>query len=140
LKKYLLLIIIGFFANKLNAQTIDSLYFNLYTDSLKKGTYNYINVDAKLTNGRYLPLTDVQLEFKSSAASFDKNCIVIPFDFKEEKVTITVTLKSNKNISKSITLYIKKKPDDELPTKEQIMNNTTKPEKVSSKTKKKKSR
>ena len=126
------------FCSKLNAQTIDSLYFNLYTDSLKKGTYNYINVDAKYSNGRYLPLTDKQLEFQSSAASFDKNCIVIPFDFKEEKVTITVTLKSNKNISKSITLYIKKKPDEELPTKEQILNNNTKAQKVSSKSKKKK--
>ena len=27
------------------AQKIESIHINLYTDSLKKGTYNYINVD-----------------------------------------------------------------------------------------------
>ncbi len=44
------------FACNVKAQNIDSIYFHLYTDSLKKEVHNYINVDGLLQNGRYLPL------------------------------------------------------------------------------------
>ena len=40
------------------AQKVDSIYFNLYTDSLKKQVHNYINVDGKFSNGSWLPLTE----------------------------------------------------------------------------------
>jgi len=43
------------------AQKVDSIYFNLYTDSLKKGQHNYINMDGKLSNGRWMPLTAKKL-------------------------------------------------------------------------------
>lgn len=103
-------------------QKIDSIYFHLYTDSLKKGTHNYINVDGKLSNGRWLPLTSKEIQFSSSAGSFEGNDLVIPFDFKEEKITVKAALKANTSIWKEITIWIKKKPDPErLPTKEEIM-------------------
>jgi hypothetical protein len=122
LKKYLLFAILSVGVQFAKAQTIDSLFFNLYTDSLKKGTHNYISIDAKYSNGKYLPLDEKILEFSSTAGSFERNSLYIPFDIKEEKITITVTLKSNNAITKSVTLYIKKKPDDELlPTAEQVM-------------------
>ena len=38
------------------AQKVDSIYFHLYTDSLKKGQHNYINVDGKLSNGSWMPV------------------------------------------------------------------------------------
>ncbi|MBL0056604.1 MAG: hypothetical protein IPP31_10530 [Chitinophagaceae bacterium] len=38
-------------------QKVENIYVNLYTDSLKKGTFNYINIDGKLSNGRFIPWT-----------------------------------------------------------------------------------
>lgn len=123
MRKISLLIIIvctGLFAK---SQKIDSLFFNLYTDSLKKGTWNYINVDGKLSNGIYLPLTDKQLTFKSSAGSFERNNLWIEKDFKQDSVVVSITSKENPSVKKSITVYIKKKENNEkLKTTEEIMN------------------
>ena len=122
LKKNILLFgfIIAFYLAK--AQTIDSLYFNLYTDSLKKGTYNYINVDAKYNTGKYLPLNSNELIFTSTVGTFERNCLILPLNCTAEKVAITITLKANKSVSKSIYLYIKKKPDNEpLKTPEELI-------------------
>ena len=106
------------------AQKVDSIYFHLYTDSLKKGTHNYINVDGKLSNGRWLPLTSKEIQFSSSSGSFEGNDLIIPLDFVEEKVIVKAVLKSNTNIWKEVTIWIKKKTDPEkLPTKEEIMKN-----------------
>ena len=104
------------------AQKVDSIFFNLYTDSLKKGTYNYINVDGKLSDGRWMPLTGKDLVFTTTAGRFEDNSLVLDKDFKEEKVTVTATLKANQAISKSVTIYIKKIPDTEkLKTADEIL-------------------
>ncbi len=90
------------------AQKIDSIYFNLYTDSLKKGTFNYINVDGKTSEGIWMPLTPREIKFISSAGKFEGNSLFIDSSFQEEKVVVRVSLKSNPEISKEITIYIKK--------------------------------
>lgn len=113
LKQLLLLtvwILAAFFAK---AQKIDSIYVNLYTDSLKKGTYNYINVDGLLQNGRYLPLDSTHIAFEASAGRFVGNNLWIDKQFIDEKVHIKVTLRSNKALFKEFDIYIKKKADDE---------------------------
>jgi hypothetical protein len=127
LKKYILLALFTLTAFFAKSQTIDSLYFNLYTDSLKKGTYNYINIDAKYTNGKILPLMDNDLIFTCNIGKFERNCLIVPIDIKEEKITIIATLKSNKSITKSITIYIKRNPDNEvLKTTEEIIRDLKK--------------
>lgn len=109
------------------AQKIDSIYFHLYADSLKKGTYNYINVDGKLSNGRWLPLTSKEIQFSSSACQFSGNELIIPFDFAGEKITIKATLKSNAGRWIEKTIWIKKKPDpDILPAKDEVIKGTRK--------------
>lgn len=108
-------------------QKVDSIYFHLYTDSLKKGVHNYINVDGKLSNGKWKPLSAKEIEFSASYGSFEGNDLVLPRDCKEEKVTVKATLKTNPAVRKEITIWIKKKPDDEiLPTKDEMLNNTQK--------------
>lgn len=110
-----------------NAQKVDSIYFHLYTDSLKKGTYNYINVDGKLSNGSWKPLTAKEILFSSSACGFSGNELIIPADFKEEKITIKAVLKTNPATSIEKTIWIKKLPDPELlPTKDEIMKDKPK--------------
>jgi hypothetical protein len=110
------------FTSLSKAQKVDSIFFNLYTDSLKKGTYNYINVDGKLSDGRWMPLTSKDIIFTSTAGKFEDNSLVLDKEFKEEKVTVTATLKADANIRKTVTIYIKKNPDNEkLKTAEEIL-------------------
>ncbi|MEO6329764.1 MAG: hypothetical protein ABIO55_12565 [Ginsengibacter sp.] len=95
---------------------------NLYTDSLKKGTYNYINVDGLLPNGSYTPLDSTDILFWSSEGKFYGNTLLIDKDFKKEKIVIKVTLKSDRSITKEFTMYIKTKEDNEhLKTTEELL-------------------
>ena len=104
------------------AQKIDSIYVNLYTDSLKKGTYNYINVDGLLSNGNYTPLDSTEIIFWASDGKFYGNSLLIDKDFKKEKVLIKVRMKNNPAIAKEFTMFIKKKQDDEnLKTAEELL-------------------
>lgn len=113
MKRILLLVVLITAVQILKAQKIDSLFFNLYTDSLKKGSWNYINVDAKLSNGRYIPLTTEQLNIKVSAGKLEGNSVWLDWDFKPEFVTVDVELKKNPSVKKSITIWVKKK-DEQL--------------------------
>ena len=105
----------------LKAQKIDSIYFHLYTDSLKKGTHNYINVDGKQSNGNWTPLTAKEIQFTSSGCTFSGNELIIPPDYTGDRITVKAVLKSNTAISIERTIWIKKKPDPELPTQEEVM-------------------
>ncbi len=110
-----------------HGQKIDSIYVHLYTDSLKKGTYNYINIDGKLDNGSYLPLDSSQINFTSSDGKFYGNSLYIEREFRKEKVHIKAVLKSNPAIYKEFDIYIKKTPDPEkLKTMDEIMQESRK--------------
>jgi hypothetical protein len=101
MKKIILLLLLTVSAATLFAQKVDSIYFNLYTDSLKKGQHNYINIDGKMSNGRWMPLTAKDIQFSCSAAEFSGNELIIPDNFKPEKVIIkavlTIPQKKSKN-------------------------------------------
>lgn len=110
------------------AQQVDSIFFHLYTDSLKKGVHNYINVDGKLTNGRWQPLTAKELNFTASAGRFDNCNLIIDTSFKGEKVTVKATLKSNPQIWKEVTIYMKTVDIPErLKTVDEILQKGTSP-------------
>jgi hypothetical protein len=105
------------------AQKIDSIYVNLYTDSLKKGTYNYINIDGKLSNGRYLPLDSTDIIFSASDGKFYGNQLWIEPHFTKKKVSIKVVLRSNPAMYKEFDMYIKKIPNpDKLRSEDEILN------------------
>lgn len=104
------------------AQNIETIHVNLYTDSLKKGTFNYISIDGRLANGKYLPLDSTYLIFWSSAGKFNGNSLWIDRDIAADKIEIKVSLRNNPAIVKEFTIYIKQKPDPELKTMDEIMN------------------
>ena len=107
-----------------NAQKIDSVYFHLYTDSLKKGTHNYINIDGKLADGKWKPLSAKEITFTASYGTFEGNELILPAEPSVEKLTIKAVLKSNPALWKEIMIWIKKKPDNELlPTTEEVLKN-----------------
>ena len=126
MKQFILVILICC-CNRALAQKIDSIYVNLYTDSLKKGTYNYINIDGLSSNGSYLPLDSTHLIFSASAGSFSGNSLWIAPDFNEDKITIKVILRTNPLLFKQFDMYVKKKPDNEkLKTTEEILDEMNK--------------
>jgi hypothetical protein len=124
MKRFLFLLILLSGAFFTNAQKIDSIYFHLYTDSLKKGTHNYINVDGKTSDGKWKPLTAKELTFTTSYGVFEGTELVLPAKPSVEKLTIKVVLNSDPKLWKETTIWIKKKPDDEmLPTNEEVLKN-----------------
>lgn len=123
MKKFLLfLLITGSFAAK--AQKVESIHVNLYTDSLKKGTFNYINIDGKMPNGRYIPLDSTHLIFQSSAGKFVGNNLWIDRNTTLEKVDVKVILRNNPTLYKEFSIYIKKQPDPELKTMDDLMKSS----------------
>ena len=121
LRKVLLVLFI-FISDFARAQKIDNIFVNLYTDSLKKGTYNYINIDGLLSNGKYLPLDSTHIIFWASEGKFHGNSLWIDKDFKYDRVLIKVVVRGNMQLSKEFTMYVKKKPDDEkLRSEEELL-------------------
>ena len=110
-----------FSASVARAQKIDSIYVNLYTDSLKKGTFNYINIDGLLSNGKYLPLDSTQLILWASEGKFRGNSLWIDKNFAGEKISFKATLRNNPLLYKEFVIFIKKKTDPELKTVDELM-------------------
>ena len=103
------------------AQQIESIEFHLYTDSLKKGVYNYINVDGKLSDGSWRPLSSKQIQFSSNTGNWDGNSLIIDSSYNKDSVVVTASLKGNAAMQKTVTIYMKKdlsnpllKTEDEL--------------------------
>ncbi|MFT3936132.1 MAG: hypothetical protein QM726_21045 [Chitinophagaceae bacterium] len=120
MKIFLPVVLLGI-SQMAKSQQIDSICFHLYTDSLKKGTFNYINVDGKLSNNKWLPLTQKEIVFSASAGSFEGNSLFIDSNFTGEKITVKALLKAQPALQKDTTLWIKKLPDNErLPTDEEM--------------------
>jgi hypothetical protein len=95
-------------------------------------------VDAKMSTGKWWPLTAKDLDFTTTAGKFEGNNLVIPWEFKAEKVTVTTTLKSNPALTKSVTIWMKILPDpDILPTADEVMNRKTPKDSTKTKTKSK---
>ena len=109
-----------------SAQKIDSIYFHLYTDSLKKGFYNYINVDGKTTNGNWMPLSSQELDFSTNndtCLKLQNKDLFIDSAYVKETVTVKATLKSNPRVWKEVTIYIRKRGFDEpLKTNQEILD------------------
>jgi hypothetical protein len=107
---------------KLNAQKLDSIYFNLYTDSLKRGTHNYINVEGKYRNGRILPVDSTEVVFTTSSGSLSGNSVWIAANASFAPISFTATIKGKPASKITIVIPIKQKNDDEsLPNEADLL-------------------
>lgn len=105
------------------SQKVDSIYFHLYTDSLKKGFYNYINIDGKLSDGSWTPLDSTQVLLISDGGFFKGNDLFIDSSYKEETVRVKAVLKSNPSIHKEVIIHIRKRGFTEpLKTNEEVLD------------------
>ena len=106
-----------------SAQKVDSIYFHLYTDSLKKGFYNYINIDGKMSDGNWTPLDSTQVLFQSDAGFFKGNDLFIDSSYRGETVRVKAVLKANPSVWKEVIIYIRKRGFTEpLKTNDEILN------------------
>ncbi|MDP4285642.1 MAG: hypothetical protein Q8891_14575 [Bacteroidota bacterium] len=128
--KQLLLFLFVTASSFANAQKIESIHVDLYTDSLKKGTYNYINIDGKLPDGNYIPLDSTDIIFSSDNGKFFGNSLWVDPGFSKEKINIKAVLLSNPELYKEFTIYIKKIPNpDQLPSLNQVLDKKNIPKK-----------
>lgn len=131
--KTAILFLLFFAGSKIcSAQKVDSIYFHLYTDSLKKGFYNYINIDGKTNDGKWIPLSSNEISFTSndSLLKFQNNDLFVDSAYTKETVTLRATLKSNPHVWKEVTIYIRKRGFDEpLKTNEEVLKEYSKPSK-----------
>ena len=105
-----------------SAQKIEAIYFNLYTDSLKKGFYNYISVDGKLSDGRWLPLDTTQIKLTSNTGFFKGNDLFIDSSYARETISVRAVLKKDTAVWKEVVIYIRKRGFDEpLKTGDEIL-------------------
>ena len=116
-----------------NAQKVDSIYFHLYTDSLKKGFFNYINVDGKTSDGKWMPLSSKEVIFsvnKDTALLFQNNDLFIDSSYMREFVTVRAVLRENPKVWQEVTIYIRKRGFDEpLKTQKEILEEYSRPQK-----------
>lgn len=123
MKTILFIILMLPVAGSLSAQALDTIFFNLYTDSLKIGTYNYINVEGRYSDGRYRPLGPKDLKFSSTSGKFKGNSLYLDSSFTGKKVSVEVISIEQPRLRQQMDIYIKQGPDNErLPTVEEILN------------------
>src|SRR6478609_6796124 len=123
MRKILVVMALLMAANAVSAQKVDSIYFHLYTDSLKKGFYNYINVDGKMSDGTWAPMDSTQILLISDGGFFKGNDLFIDSSYKGETVRVKAVLKSNPSVHKEVVIYIRKRGFTEpLKTNEEIMD------------------
>ncbi|MDQ3682951.1 MAG: hypothetical protein M3352_07750 [Bacteroidota bacterium] len=106
-----------------SAQKIEAIFFNLYTDSLKKGFYNYINIDGKASDGTWMPLDSTQIIFRANTGHFKGNDIFIDSSYTADTVKVKAILRANPAIWKETIIYIRKRGFDEpLKSNDEILN------------------
>ena len=113
MKKFFFLILCVAAHQFTSAQKVESISFNLYTDSLKKGFYNYISVDGKFSDGRWLPLDSTQIRFTANTGFFKGNDIFIDSSYAGDSIIVKVVLKNDPLIWKETFIYIRKRGFDE---------------------------
>ncbi|HMO32245.1 MAG TPA: hypothetical protein PKE63_05080 [Lacibacter sp.] len=102
------LLLLACTAGSAAAQTADSIFFNLYTDSLKKGAWNYINVDGLYGKGRILPVPARQLEWTISGGTRDGNSIWIDWSFSADSVVVETWQRQRPDQPIRTIIWIKK--------------------------------
>ena len=123
MRRFLFLIMLAATTQSSGAQKLESIYFNLYTDSLKKGFYNYINVDGKFSNGNWMPLDTSTIVFTANTGHFKGNDLFIDSSYTADSVLVKAIVKADPRLWKQVVIYIRKRGFDEpLKTDEEILD------------------
>lgn len=97
----------------LELPTLDSIRFNLYTDSIKPVLNYYLNVEGVFSSGKIYPLDTSFITISCDKSHMNGMEWVIPKKIDFEKVTFTVISKYDPTLFKKVTLYIRKYWEDD---------------------------
>ena len=64
-----------------------------------------------MSDGKYLPLTTDQLQFKVSNGKLQGNSVWIDWTFPDDSVVVEVVLKKDLSVKRTITIWIKRKDE-----------------------------
>ena len=114
--KRFLFLIICFAAFNASAQKVDSMFFNLYTDSIKTILNYYVNVEGEYSNGRFLPMDTGVIRIIADHGAMSGNEWIAPKEIDFEKVTFHAIAKEDPRINDRVTVWLKraKDPRDEM--------------------------
>lgn len=109
---------------------LKTVYFNLYTDSLKPVLNYYVNVEGQTISGNYLPLDTTDVTLRADWGEMRGNEWVIPRVLLYDSVTFTATSRANPALRDQITIWIQKRKDPrDAPGYEEPQKNPEFPEK-----------
>lgn len=106
--KLFFLLLCCLWATVVTGQQVERLYFRLYTDSLKRGSWNYINVEGRLSNGKVVPLSAPALVLTSSAGRVEGNSIWLAWDHAPDSLKVVAFLRQQPGLRDSMVLHLQK--------------------------------
>lgn len=98
-------------ASAQRAPQVKRIYFNLYTDSIKTVLNYYVNVEAELSNGNYVPLDTSMIALKSDHGRMSGSEWIAPRSIDFDRVRFTASLKSDPALRDEITVFLKREID-----------------------------
>lgn len=104
---------------------VESLRFNLYTDSLKRDNPFYLNVEGRFSSGRVYPLDTGMVAFrKEGGGSLEGNVVTVTRDEPEvHSIKVFAWLKLDPALKDSAMIPVKILPDPStLPTEQQLLD------------------
>lgn len=104
------------------AQQLVRITANLYTDSLKKGFYNYINIEGQHADGSWLPLDSTVVLFYANTGHFQGNDLFVDSGYTASVVRVVVRAKANDRLCIELVIPVRKRGFTEaLPAEEKIL-------------------
>lgn len=92
-------------------QQVRRIYFNLYTDSIKTQLNYYVNVEAEMSNERYLPMDTSMIEIVADRGRMSGNEWIPPQRIDFDRVRFTVRLKGDPSMRAETTVFLKRTID-----------------------------
>lgn len=112
-------------ACNLSLPYVQSLRFNLYTDSLKRDNPFYLNVEGRFSSGRVYPLDTGMVAFeKAGGGTLEGNVLTVTSEQTNVKMIKVYTwLKADPMMRDSVTIPVKILPDPStLPSEQQLLD------------------
>jgi hypothetical protein len=98
---------------------VTGIRFNHYADSLKRGIRFYLNVEAKFSSGKILPLDTANIRFETSAGQILGQDLLLPPDDTTRFVTVRALYRFTPRLELQTIIPVKQGPEDES----KIINN-----------------
>lgn len=90
---------------------LESIRFNHYADSLKRGIRFYLNVEGSFSSGKIYPLDTAAVKFTASAGKLLGQDLLLNTGDATHTITVTATNKNDPSMSISSTIPVKQLQD-----------------------------